>query len=166
MEYSLNGLKHLLISNDKVEAVFLPQLGSKMISLINKKSGTQFLLENQDKNKVYRKAFHGADYSLYDASGFDECFPTIEAAELIVENGRNRTKKIRYPDHGELWSKEWNYELTEASIFFSTDGINAGYNIRKIITLEENRVIISYSSDQQIRLSTILYMVGASFAGC
>ena len=144
-EYSSYGLKHLLISNDKVEAVFLPQLGSKMISLINKKSGTQFLLENQDKNKIYRKAFHGADYSLYDASGFDECFPTIEAAEIIIEHIGNGNKKLQYPDHGELWSKEWDYELTDTSIFFYADGVNAGYSFRKIITLEENRVIINYS---------------------
>ncbi len=144
-EFTTNGLKHLLIGNDKVEAIFLPQIGSKMISLINKITGTEFLLENQDKDKVYRKAFHGADYSLYDASGFDECFPTIEATEITVRDGGTESKKIKYPDHGELWSKEWNYELSDNSILFSATGVNADYRIRKNITYNGNRIIIEYS---------------------
>ncbi len=144
-EYSLDGLKRLLIGNDLVEAVFLPQIGSKMISLVNKTTGTEFLLENQNKDKVYKQAYHGADYSLYDASGFDECFPTIEAAELIVKNRNSETKKILYPDHGELWSKTWDYELLDDSIFFTVEGVQADYRITKIITLKENSLIINYS---------------------
>ncbi len=144
-EYKQNGLVHLSIRNNLIEAVFLPQLGSKMIGLINKKTGTQFLLENQGKDKIYKQAFHGADYSMYDASGFDECFPTIEASEVTVQNGNAGSNKINYPDHGELWSKEWNYKIQGESILFFTKGVNAKYTIEKMITLKENHLIIDYN---------------------
>ena len=143
-EYSKDGLTHLSIFNEKVEAVFLPQLGSKMISLVNRKTDTEFLLANQNKDHIYKRAYFGADYALYDASGFDECFPTIEKSELLVENSSGETKKINFPDHGELWSKEWNYALSDNSLMFSTQGVNAEYTITKRIELEENSIIIKY----------------------
>ncbi|HSD62538.1 MAG TPA: hypothetical protein VLB50_02035 [Ignavibacteriaceae bacterium] len=144
-EYIKNGLLHLFIGNNFIEAVFFPQLGSKMISFINKKTGTEFLLENQDEEKTYKIPFYGADYSKFDASGFDECFPTIEASELTVETGTGKQEKINFPDHGELWSKEWSYEIIGDSILFTTSGVNAVYGIRKLITLNENRLIINYN---------------------
>jgi hypothetical protein len=140
-----NGLTHLVVENESIKAAFLPRLGSKMISLINKKTGTEFLLENQDEDKIYKPAYHGADYSKFDASGFDECFPTIEASELIVENNKGSTKKISFPDHGELWSKEWEYEIHANSILFYTEGVNARYSIKKLIMLKENNIIIDYT---------------------
>ncbi len=143
--YQKYGLTHLVVENELIQAAFLPRLGSKMISLTNKKTGTEFLLENQDEDKIYKPAYHGADYSKFDASGFDECFPTIEASELIVDNGRGGPRKISFPDHGELWSKEWEYEIRGNSILFYTEGVNARYGIKKIITLKGNRLILDYS---------------------
>lgn len=143
-EYIKKGLVHLFIGNNFIEAVFLPQLGSKMISFINKKTGTEFLLENQGEEKIYKIPFYGADYSKFDASGFDECFPTIEASELTVETGTGKQEKINFPDHGELWSKEWSFEIIGDSILFTTSGVNADYGIRKLITLNENQLIIDY----------------------
>jgi len=144
-EYLQNGLIHLSISNETIRAVFLPQLGSKMISLKNKRTGTEFLLENQGEDKIYKRAFHGADYSRFDASGFDECFPTIEASELMVEDAVGGIKKINYPDHGELWSKQWEYKLRSNSILFSVEGVNVKYRMTKHVSLKENRLIIEYN---------------------
>jgi galactose mutarotase-like enzyme len=142
--YQKDGLTHLAIGNEQIEAVFLPQLGSKMISLRNKKTGTEFLLANQSEDKIYQHAYHGADFSEYDASGYDECFPTVEASELTVENN-NGEKEISFPDHGELWSKEWDYEIQPNAILFFTEGVNAKYRIKKLIALKENRLVIDYS---------------------
>jgi hypothetical protein len=144
-EYQKNGFTHLLIENELIKAVFLPRLGSKMISLMNKKTGTEFLLENQGEDKMYKQAYHGADYSRFDASGFDECFPTIEASELIIESRSAGTKKINFPDHGELWSMEWSYEIRGSTIVLSAEGINAKYVIKKNIVLKRNRLIINYN---------------------
>lgn len=143
--YQKHGLTHLVVENEFIEAVFLPRLGSKMISLINKRTGTEFLLENQDEDKIYKPAYHGADYSMFDASGFDECFPTIEASELTIKNTGEDERKISFPDHGELWSKEWEYEIYGNSIKFYTEGVNAKYRIRKSVALKENRLIVDYN---------------------
>lgn len=143
-EYLKDGLVHLSIGNNIIEAVFLPQRGSKMISLINKITGTEFLLRNQDEDNIYKKPFYGADYSRYDASGFDECFPTIEASELFVEKSGSVSKCIAFPDHGELWSKEWDYKITGDSILFTASGVNADYELSKQVTIKDNRIIINY----------------------
>lgn len=142
--YQKDGLTHLAVENEQIEAVFLPQVGSKMISFKNKKTGTEFLLENQRDDKIYKQPYYGAGFSEYDTSGYDECFPTVEASEITVENS-NTKKKISFPDHGELWSKEWDYEIQNNAILFFTEGVNVQYKIRKLVTLSENKLYIDYN---------------------
>lgn len=136
-----NNLEHISLENDHLKIVFLPQIGGKMIKFINKKTGTNFLLEPQNKNKNYKPAYHGAPFHNYDVSGFDECFPTIEACTIKTKYG----SEILFPDHGQLWSKSWQYSITEDDTFIRTaKGINWNYAFSKKVHLEENKFIIEY----------------------
>ena len=87
--YTENGFLHLVIENEKIRAVFLPAIGGKMKELINLETGTQFLLENQREDKVYSRALYGSDFSKYDVSGYDECFPTVSAYEKDLKEDKN-----------------------------------------------------------------------------
>lgn len=136
-----NGLEQISLENDLLKVVFLPQIGGKMIKLINKRTGTNFLLGPQNKERNYKKAFHGAPFQNYDVSGFDECFPTIAACTFKTKHG----SEIIFPDHGQLWSKPWQYSITEDDTFIRTaKGINWNYAFSKKVHLEENRFIIDY----------------------
>ncbi|MEW6507750.1 MAG: DUF5107 domain-containing protein [Bacteroidota bacterium] len=139
--YEENNLEHISLENDFIKVVFLPQIGGKMIKFINRKTGTNFLLDPQNKEKGYKKAFHGAPFRNYDVSGFVECFPTVEACNIQTKLG----SKISFPDHGQLWSKPWRYQISEDETLIRTaKGINWDYSFTKKVRLEENRFVIDY----------------------
>lgn len=139
--YTENGLIHLVIENEKIRAVFLPEIGGKMKELINLETGTQFLLENQREDKLYSSPFYGSEYSSYDVSGFDECFPTVTACEKSLKNN----KKIPFPDHGELWSRAWEFTQVSDLLTLSIEGMKSKYLFKKKIGVKENTIEINYT---------------------
>lgn len=139
--YEKDKLEQISLENDFIRVIFLPQIGGKMIQLINKKTDTNFLLEPQNNEKNYKPAYHGAPFDQYDTSGFDECFPTVEACTISTESGT----KINFPDHGQIWSKPWQYKITENETLIRTaKGINWNYSFTKKVHLDENKFILDY----------------------
>ncbi len=135
------GVEQISVENDLIKLIFLPGIGGKMIGLINKKTGTNFLLEPQNIDKNYEPAFHGASFQNYDTSGFDECFPTVETSSITTAEG----KEILLPDHGELWSKPWSFrKVDDSTLIGSVTGTDLNYTFNKKIRIEGNRVIIDY----------------------
>lgn len=139
--YTENGFLHLVIENEKIRAVFLPEIGGKMKELINLKTGTQFLLENQREDRLYSSPLYGSEFSKYDVSGFDECFPTVSACGKDLKED----KKYCFPDHGELWQREWKYSYGDDSITLSIEGMKTKYLFEKKINLIEDSIEITYS---------------------
>ncbi len=131
-KYQHNKFEFISIENEILEVVFLPEIGGKMIALRDKDTQQQFLLEPQNDSKWFEKPSYGADFSLFDVSGFDECFPTVEASGL-------------FPDHGEVWSRAWDVIIEDQSIIFSIKGIKADYLFQKKISLSNNTIHFMYS---------------------
>ncbi|MFH2030948.1 MAG: hypothetical protein ABIJ40_10085 [Bacteroidota bacterium] len=139
--YRENGLLHLVIENETIRTVFLPEIGGKMKELINLKTGTQFLLENQREDKIYKPAPYGSDFSKYDVSGFDECFPTVSPCEEDLKGD----EKYCFPDHGELWSRVWKFSQGHDFITLSIEGMKTKYLFEKKIKLIEDSIEIIYT---------------------
>jgi len=115
-----------------------------MVELLNKKSGTQFLLEpSRDYNQEMLPSY-GAEYAQYASGGFDECFPTIRAT-TYRSNGVSGERNYVFPDHGELWSIPWTYHLSDYAIYLSVRGVRSDYEFKKKITLHEHTVQIEYT---------------------
>jgi len=131
----------LYIENDYLRLEFLPEIGAKMIRLQHKKTGRQFLLEPQNQDKNYHRPFYGANFESYDTSGFDDCFPTVSASPYphLPDN-----KELSFPDHGELWSIPWKYNIEHNHIAFSCDGHQFPYHFEKHIELNDNVISIFY----------------------
>jgi len=89
------------LENEHVKVTFLPEVGGKMVSLVHKATGREWLLPPQDH--PYRPATTGDVFEDFDTSGFDECFPTISACRYP----RGEFEGNVLPDHGELWSQPW-----------------------------------------------------------
>jgi len=138
--YTQNGCDYVSMENHFLNIIFLPALGGKMIELHNKKTGSQFLQEPQSP---YHQAAFGDSFDKYDTSGFDECFPTIEES-YFFKTGNNHKQETFLPDHGELWSRPWNYEINKDSLTLSIDGVNLDYNFNKEISINKNQIHISY----------------------
>jgi len=134
-----NGLKAYRLENEQIEVVIIPELGGKIASL--KRKSNQIELLFQPKNP-YTKPSVFNDFSLFQPSGIDDCFPSINEEEIEI-NG----ERFHYPDHGEIWSSRMSEALENSSDEALNLVYESGlfhYRYEKKIQLEENRLVLSY----------------------
>ena len=99
-EWSLAGLEALVLTNDRLRVVILPQLGGRVWEITQQASGRQLLWHNA-RVPLAPVAF-GSGYDDNFLGGWDELFPNDLPEELAGEP---------YPDHGEVWSVPWSWEV-------------------------------------------------------
>ena len=121
------GLEAVRITGHDLALQVIPQLGGKISSLRWK--GREVLARNPRIS--FRPAEYGAPYADYDASGFDECFPTIGPCHYPEPPLLN----VEAPDHGELWSIPWTEAPCEDGVYFHVDGIRFPYRFNRWIEL-------------------------------
>lgn len=102
-EWAFAGQPAVVLENRHLRGVLLPGLGSKLISLVDKRADAELLWRN-DRVPVRPVPF-GAAYDDAFLGGWDELFPNDEAEELAGEP---------MPDHGELWSSPWTVTASGA----------------------------------------------------
>lgn len=98
--WTLHGLDVLLLENELLRVVLLPQLGGKLWQLTYKPADRDLLWQHP-RLTPQRVPFH----SVYDDvffGGWDELFPNDLAEEIGGE---------RLPDHGEVWTLPWNVAI-------------------------------------------------------
>jgi len=88
----------LCLENDSIKAKILPGDGGRLVSLIDKTNGREYIWTNHRTEKLTRT--HGANYDNLSAGGIEEAFPTgypdvFEGDEL--------------PFFGEIWPIAWEY---------------------------------------------------------
>jgi galactose mutarotase-like enzyme len=131
----------VVLENENLSINVLPELGGKMTKLVNKKTGTQFLKEPESADGELTPPSMGFDFKPPYAFGFDECFPTVAPTHYPFNE-----RVIQWPDHGELWTQEWEFELVDKTrIVLKATGVNLLYEFQKEMTLEGNEVKINYS---------------------
>ena len=131
-------MKFVKLENEHIEIVLIPDLGAKMVSLIHKRTGTNFLLQSEN-NDVDIPEF-GAPFDIQSAYGFDECFPTVERCKYNVGNNN-----VKLPDHGEVWSRKWSCMREDDALLLSIHGVNIDYYFEKKIRLVESGIVITYT---------------------
>jgi len=131
------GLERVTVENEQLSFSLLPRIGGKMISLIFKETGHEYISLS---GRPFRIPAYGANFGDYDISGFDECFPAI-AEGFYPEDP---WKGIHIPDHGELWTLPWETKVEGECLRLSVYGIRFPYRFVKVFSLKENRVNIKY----------------------
>jgi len=121
----------VILENDKLRVSVLPRWGAKLASILYKPLDHELLWQNPGKR--YRKTAYGAPYEAGEASGFDEMFPTI--SRCFYESGPWAGTEM--PDHGEVWSIPWVYELADDQLLLSVKGARFPYHLEKKVYLEE-----------------------------
>ena len=96
-ESTVEGFRALVVESEDVKLVILPQLGAKIVSLIWKPTGFEYLWRHP--GRPLRLATYGANFEAGDISGWDECFPSIGQCYYAEAPWSG----ILVPDHGELW---------------------------------------------------------------
>jgi len=133
----LQGFAVHVLNNDEVELAMVPELGAKIISLKNLRTGREWLWHPPEGLQLFKNQVRD-DFSTSPLVGVDECFPTIEPCSW---QGRE------LPDHGEIWSVPWEVDgeawdngmlKTKASLKISP------FEFERTIELLGNEVRIGY----------------------
>lgn len=109
-----------------------------MVSLVRIASGHEFLLQPQDVGRKYGRPRYGDKMEDFDASGFDECFPTILACKDPLD------PNVLLPDHGELWPVPWTARPQDNGLTLEVHSRALPCRFRKRIQLEGEEVVIEY----------------------
>ncbi len=125
------------LSNEEVELVVVPELGARILSLKNLRTGREWLWHPQTGLKLFGNRW-GDDFSRSPLAGIDECFPTIAPC---VWRGRH------LPDHGELWNAAWHVDdagWQSGALTTSVRSAISPFQFERTIQLEGDEVRLSY----------------------
>jgi len=125
----------IALENEELKVVFIPDPGGKMVSLISKRTGYEYLVQRE--GSAYRNQPYGGIYVDGECSGFDDMFPTIDECKYDKEPW----KDVVIPDHGEVWSLPWNFNINKNSLFLSVDGIKFPYNLEKAVKFSGHNIL-------------------------
>ena len=128
------------LGNDEVELAVVPELGARIISVKDLRTGREWMWHPPGGLKLFRNRA-GDDFSRSPLAGMDECLPTIEACSW---QGRE------LPDHGEVWSAAWTVDgaTWEAGRLKTSVGLKIlPFEFHRTIALEGNEIQISYQLD-------------------
>ncbi|MHA6533218.1 DUF4432 family protein [Paenibacillus sp. BAC0078] len=128
--------------NDCLSVTVVPQRGSKIVSLFDKINGREWIYRTE---RPWEPLNPGMDWNEGDRGGWDEMFPTITPSPCPDEAWEH----VFFPDHGEVWSRPWRYDLDGDKLRMEIDGVQFPYTLSKIISLEGNRLNINYELENR-----------------
>lgn len=110
---------------ETLKAVFLPQYGAKLASLIYKEDNYEILA--QDENKVYLPQSKNSVYIENEVSAVDDLFPTIDPCRTgFADNAE-------YPCHGETLRFPHKYSINENTLTMEFVSETFGYKFTKLV---------------------------------
>ena len=98
----INGLRALVLENELVRVVVLPEAGARIWQITYKPLSADLLWNNP--NVLPARQPPNASYDDTWSGGWDDLFPNDEAGTV---------RGLALPDHGEFWTAEWDAEPFE-----------------------------------------------------
>lgn len=129
---SYAGNRAVILAREGLTAVVLPDLGAKIISLVSSRTGREFVW--RDPHRELLPIRPGSTYAENDASGIDDCFPTIDRCLYPGDPFRG----LELGDHGDLWSRQWDWRRDAGGALFTVAGAALPYRFEKWITIESS----------------------------
>jgi hypothetical protein len=137
-EIIYQNFKGIKIENNIVSIITIPEIGGKVVSIVNKSSNFEYVYNN---NRGLKKSKYDSDYNQEGPTGIDECFPTIGSCQYPYYPWEG----ISVPDHGEIWPLKFYTKVMDTnSIHQEVYGIRFPYLFSREIKLFENRIIFNY----------------------
>ena len=125
------------LSNGEIELGMVPELGAKIISLKNVKTGREWLWHPTGGLRLFHNRM-GDDFCSSPLVGVDECLPTIAPC---------RWRRRELPDHGELWSQPWSVDplaLKDGILKTTIELKISPFKLERTIELRDREVHIYY----------------------
>jgi galactose mutarotase-like enzyme len=133
----LRRFRPILLSSDSLQVETIPELGAKISSMKLVSSGAELL---QQPLRAYDERSHEMAFDEGDASGFDECLPSVAGCEYATADG-----PTRIPDHGDFWRIPFSSELAGNTLTLQAKGFSLPLEFIKKLILEDNELTIDYS---------------------
>ena len=137
IESEFKKCKCIQLENEVLKILILPELGGKVASIFRKDKSFELLFQN--KEDQYKSPELYADFEEFDASGFDDAFPSIDAGEVYIVS-----RKVMYPDHGEIWSSAFTYKIVDEKIIMNYESRILPYSYKKTLYLESDSLRVEY----------------------
>ena len=131
------GFEVYVLNTGEVELVVVPELGAKIISLKDLRTGREWMWHPPGGLKLFRNR-PGDAFSQSPLAGADECMPTIAPCSW---QGRE------LPDHGEVWNAPWkvDFDALENGILKTSVRLNISpFDFERTIELRGNEIQINY----------------------
>jgi galactose mutarotase-like enzyme len=130
-------LKTAVLENDALRITVLPSLGGKIASIQLLPEGEELL---QRPLRPYAPRFRYMNFDAGDASGWDECLPSVAACEVQTASGA-----AKVPDHGDFWQVAWTVESQSSSaITLSAEGFSLPLRFSRTLQLDGSSLQASY----------------------
>ncbi len=124
----------VLLANEFLQVEVLPEFGGKISSIVELASATE-MLQPQLRPVVPRLA--GLAFDRSDASGWDECLPTVAACTL--------PGGATMQDHGDLWREPWTVLTEDAtSVQMSVLATSLPLHLSRTLRLEGRSLLLDY----------------------
>ncbi len=131
------GFEVCVLNNECVEIAVVPELGAKIVSLKDLRTGREWMWHPAGGKKLFRNQ-PGDDFSTSPLVGMDECLPTIAPCEW---QGR------QMPDHGEVWGVPWEVDAAarEQGVLKTSVALSRSpFELERTIELNENEIRLDY----------------------
>ncbi len=131
------GFEIFILKSQEVELAVIPELGGRITSLKDLRTGREWLWHPTGGPKLFRNRT-GDKFESSPLIGLDECLPTIAPCSW---NGRD------LPDHGEVWAAAWtvDYEAWKQRVLRTTVSLKISpFAFERTIELQENEIRLSY----------------------
>jgi len=134
---SEQGFEVFILSNQEVELAVVPELGARIISLKDLRSGREWLWHPTRGRKLFRNRT-GDNFERSPLVGLDECLPTIAPCSWQERD---------LPDHGEVWAAAWSldFQAWELGLLRTSVSLKISpFDFERTIELQGNEVRLSY----------------------
>jgi galactose mutarotase-like enzyme len=130
--------ERIVLENESLRVVTMPALGGKIASIQIVSSGEELL---QQPLMPYAPRVPYMRFDDSDASGWDECLPSVAACNVQTSSGA-----VCVPDHGDFWQVAWEVDAqSDKALTLSAEGLSLPLRFSKTLSLNDNRLLISYN---------------------
>ena len=131
--------KSMVGENKKIRVEIVPGRGSKLVSLVNKDTGREWIFSNNSSWKKPLK--YGMRFEDGDHEGWDEMFPAVVTSPYPEQPWN----KVVIPDHGEVWTLCWENSLKDKCAELIVYGVQIPYILQKEYKLSNQNLKIDYT---------------------
>jgi hypothetical protein len=131
----------LAIENAAMRVGVLPDFGARVVSLLDKANGREWIFQGGISHETGEDAVFGAA----EAVGWDECFPTVSPCDAT---GRMWGRRLR--DHGDLWGRPWAVD-THTDATLTTTRATAEFAFTRRLALAGPTLTATYRVENRTR---------------